>query len=280
MTLLMIDFSPHYSAFWSILAVVGCSWMRKATRMYPRDVWHMLVNGGRNMAIVALACAGASMFVACLTVTGVVISLSSAITSLAAGNIFIAGTLLMVTTLILGMGVPTTAAYVIGAAIGAPILQQLGVPLLQAHMFVFYFSILADATPPVSVASYAAASIARAGPMATGMVAARLAMAGFVVGYSYLYTPALLMQGPRDQILSQFLVVTMGLTLVAAGVSGYFRDFVARPMRIVMIAGGLLLVLAETYPDWLRIAAEAAIMAALIAMPKLFAPNRPAPVPT
>jgi TRAP-type uncharacterized transport system fused permease subunit len=116
--------------------------------------------------------------------------------------------------------------------------------------------------------------------MATGMVAARLAMAGFVVGYSYLYTPALLMQGPWDQILSQLLVVTMGLTLVAAGISGYFRGYVGWPMRIVMVAGGMILVLTETYPDWLRVAVEAAIMAALIAMPKLFAPTRPVPVPT
>jgi TRAP transporter 4TM/12TM fusion protein len=280
MTLLMCDFSPHYAAFWSVLATVACSWLRKETRMYPRDVWRMMVNGGRNMAIVALACAGASMFVACLTVTGVVISLSTVITSLSGGNILIAGTLLMVTTLILGMGVPTTAAYVIGASIGAPILMQLGVPLLSAHMFVFYFSILADATPPVSVASYAAASIARASPMATGLVASRLAMAGFVVGYSYLYTPALLMQGPWDEILSQFLVVTMGLTLCAAGLSGFFRDHLNLPARAVLMLGGLFLVLAEGYADWLRVAVIAAIMGALIGLPRLFAPTRPAPALT
>jgi len=280
MGLLMVDFSPHYSAFWSVLSVVACSWLRKETRMYPRDVWRMLANGGRNMAIVALACAGASMFVACLTVTGVVISLSTVITSLSGGNMLIAGALLMVTTIILGMGVPTTAAYVIGASIGAPILIQLGVPLLNAHMFVFYFSILADATPPVSVASYAAASIAKASPMATGVVAARLALAGFVVGFSYLYTPALLMQGPWDQILSQFLVVMLGLTLVASGMSGFFRDYLGWPMRLILSFGGLALVLAETFSDWLRVAIAVAVMAALIGLPKLFAPNRPAPVPT
>lgn len=280
MALLMVDFSPHYSAFWAILATVASSWLRRETRMYPRAIWRMLVNGGRNMAIVALACAGASMFVACLTVTGVVISLSTLITSISEGNILIAGALLMVTTLILGMGVPTTAAYVIGASIGAPILMQLGVPLLQAHMFVFYFSILADATPPVSVASYAAASIAKASPMATGLVASRLAMAGFVVGFSYLYTPALLLQGPWADIAAQTLVVMLGLTLVAAGLSGFFRDHIGWPMRLVLSLGGLVLVLAETYNDWMRVAVEVAVMAALIGVPKLFAPARPVPALT
>ena len=110
-------------------------------------------------------------------------------------------------------------AYIIGAAIGAPILVKLGVPVLAAHMFVFYFAILADATPPVSVASYAAASIAGADPMLTGMAAFRLGLAGFLVGYSYLFSPALLMQGPVLDIIGQTLVYLMGLTLLAGGLS-------------------------------------------------------------
>ncbi len=157
----MWGYSPTFSAFWAVLSLPPVTWLRHHTRLYPRDVLNMLAKGGCNMAIVALACAGAGIFVACLTVTGLVIALSSQITALAGQSVLIAGVLLMITTLILGMGVPTTAAYIIGAAIGAPILQKMGVPPLQAHMFIFYFAILADATPPFSVASYAAASIAR-----------------------------------------------------------------------------------------------------------------------
>jgi TRAP transporter 4TM/12TM fusion protein len=263
MTLLMVDFSPHYSAFWSVLAVIACSWLRKETRLYPRAIYRMMVNGGRNMAVVALACAGAGMFVSCLTVTGVVISISTLITSVSGGNMMIAGLMLMVTTIILGMGVPTTAAYVIGASIGAPILIGLGVPKLAAHMFVFYFSILADATPPVSVASYAAASIARADPMRTGLVAARLAIAGFVVGFSYLYTPALLMQGPPIDIIAELLVNILGLSIMAAAMSGYFAGHMPWALRVPLTVLGLGIVLAETMPVWPRIGLELAIMALL-----------------
>jgi TRAP transporter 4TM/12TM fusion protein len=269
LTLLMMYYSPHYAAFWSILTVIASSWLRKHTRIYPRQLWNILVAGGQNMVIVALACAGAGMFVACLTVTGLVISISTIITSLSGGNLLLAGFLLMFTTLILGMGVPTTAAYIIGASIGAPILIEMGVPVLGAHLFVFYFSILADATPPVSVASYAAASIARADPMATGFTAFRLAIAGFVIGFSYLYTPALMMQGPALEIIGQTLVNLMGLTIMAAGLFGYFRMRLGIVLRLILVFGGLSITLLETWPVWPRIAVDLAVLTVLWFMPQL-----------
>ena len=177
----------------------------------------------------------------------------------------------MFTTLLLGMGVPTTAAYIIGASIGAPILIQMGVPVLAAHLFVFYFAILADATPPVSVASYAAASIAKADPLKTGLVAFRLASAGFVIGYSYLYTPALMLQGPPLVIIGQVLVNLLGLAIVAAGFFGFFRAPVAFPVRILLVLGGLFIVLNEAYAEWPRVALELAILATMWLAPRLFA---------
>ena len=269
LALLLLHFSPHFAAFWSVLAVVGCSWMRKHTRMSPGQIFTVLATGGRNMVIVALACAGAGMFVACLTVTGLVISMSTIVNSISGGNLLIAGFLLMFTTLILGMGVPTTAAYIIGASIGAPILIGMGVPMLGAHMFVFYFAILADATPPVSVASYAAASIAKAGPMQTGFVAFRLAMAAFIIGFSYLYTPALMMQGPWLEIIGQVFVNLMGLTILAAGLFGYFRMRLGLPLRLILVASGLLITLLELYSVWPRIGLELIILTGLWFMPQL-----------
>ena len=261
--LLVAGRSPYAAAFWATLSLLPVSWLRRHTRLYPRQLVQILVAGGRNMAVTALACAGAGVFVACLTVTGVVVSFSSLVTALAGQNLLLAGALLMVVTLVLGMGVPTTAAYIIGAAIGAPILVKLGVPLLAAHMFVFYFAILADATPPVSVASYAAASIAGADPMMTGLAAFRLGLAGFLVGYSYLFSPALLMQGPVLEIVGQLLLYLVGLTLVAAGLSGHLRADLGRGPRMLMVAGGLLLILANGVPVWLRVAAELALLVAL-----------------
>ncbi len=278
MALLLDNWSPHFAAFCAILATFAVSWLRKDTRIGPALAFKILANAGRNMTIVALACAGASMFVACLTVTGLVVSISNVITSLSQGNILIAGALLMVTTLILGMGVPTTAAYVIGASVGASTLIGMGVPMLAAHMFVFYFSILADATPPVSVASYAAASIAKADPMKVGVVAFRLALAGFVVGFSYLYTPALLMQGPTMEIIAEMLVNSLGLTLMAAGLSGYFAGYLAMPYRVILTLGALVLVLFEAQESWLRIAIEIAVMVTLYLRPQWFRPSEPVAV--
>ncbi|MEO7402575.1 MAG: TRAP transporter fused permease subunit, partial [Burkholderiales bacterium] len=286
MWLMFENYSPEFSAFWATVSILPSSWLRKSTRLYPTDVWRMLANGGKNMTIVALACAGAGMFVACLTVTGVIISMSTVITKLAGGSIMISGALLMFVTIILGMGVPTTAAYIIGASIGAPILIKLGVPVLAAHMFIFYFSILADATPPVSVASYAAASIAKADPMEVGLVAFKLAIAAFVIGFSYLYTPALLMQGPWSEILGQLTVNLLGLTLMAAGFFGYFRGDLNGPLRAVLVVVGLGLVLLEAVDKpvfginvgnlWARIVIEIVIMGLLFMLGR---PARKVPVP-
>ena len=322
MVLLFQDWSPHFAAFWAIVATFLVSWVhrhprtillilpvgvavglallrfgehdeawplsialgaasllamlwsRPGTRPLVHEALGVLVNAGRNMVVVALACAGAGMFIACLTVTGLVISVSNVIVSASQGNMLLAGALLMVTTLVLGMGVPTTAAYIIGASVGARILIELGVPMLAAHMFVFYFSILADATPPVSVASYAAASIAKADPMRTGLVAARLALAGFVVGFNYLYTPALLMQGPWLDIVAELLLNAVGLTLAAAALSGYFRDDLANRWRLAVgVAALALVLLLEGVSPWLRVACELAICAALYIAPRTFAPD-------
>ena len=277
--LLVVGRSPYYAAFWATLSLLPVSWLRRHTRLYPRQLLKILATGGRNMVVTALACAGAGVFVACLTVTGVVVSFSSLVTTLAGNNLLLAGSLLMVVTLVLGMGVPTTAAYIIGAAIGAPILIKLGVPLLAAHMFVFYFAILADATPPVSVASYAAASIAGADPMRTGLAAFRLGLAGFLVGYSYLFSPALLMQGPVADIIGQLTLYLCGLTIVAAGLSGFFRTDLGPGLRAAMVAGALLLILANGFDVWLR---AAITMGALVALwmwrrPATEAPANPAP---
>jgi TRAP transporter 4TM/12TM fusion protein len=263
-----LGYSPAFSAFWGVVSMWPVSWLRSHTRLYPVDVLRMLAVGGRNMVVVALACAGAGMFVACLTVTGMVISFSTIVTSLAGSNLYLAGILIAITVLILGMGVPTTAAYIIGAAIGAPILQKLGVPELPAHMFVFYFSILADATPPVSVASYAAASIARCSPMAAGVVAFRLAIAGFVVGFSYLHSSALLLLDTWSEISGEFLANALGLTLLAAGFFGFFRAPMPMALRLPLIPFGVALALADAVPVWYRVAAAAVVMLGLYAVQK------------
>jgi len=228
--LLFTHHSPHFSAFWSVVALLPVSWIRKHTRITPRRLVDIVRKAAPGVTIVALACASANIVITGLTLTGLSVSLGNAIISVSAGSIVFAGVMLMFCTIIMGMGVPTSAAYAITAAIGAPILIQLGVPVISAHLFIMYFAVLADATPPVSIASFVAASIANAHPIGTGVQAMKLAAAGFIVGFSYLLSPALTLQAPVAEILSALTAMVMALTLLAACFIGYFR----RPIHIVV----------------------------------------------
>jgi TRAP-type uncharacterized transport system fused permease subunit len=270
--LLSMDFSAHFAAFYSIVATILITGLRKHTRMGPRKVFQVLVTAGRNVAAVSIACVGAGMFVAVLIKTGLILSLGTIISSVAGGELWIVGGLLMFTCLILGMGVPTSAAYVITAAIGAPILiVDYGVPVLAAHMFVFYFAILAEATPPVSIAAYAAAGIAKANPISTGIQAFKLATAGFIIGYTYLFSQGLLlMEAPMD-IFGQLVVTLIGVCLLAAGFRGYWNGIIAMPFRILLVPFGFLVVDYGDTSDLVRIAVGGGLLVAMALLPKLFA---------
>lgn len=270
LVLLIMRFSPHYSAFWSIMSTIAVGFLRRHTWPTPRKLFNILVTAGYNTTIVSVACVGAGIIVAGLTVTGLSTSIGTVISTLSGGVLLIAGALMMVTTILLGMGLPTTAAYVITSAIGVPFLvNEFGVPVLAAHMFIFYFAILADATPPVSIASYAAAAIAKAPPIATGAQGFRMAVAGFIIGFSFLYTPSLLMQGSVAEIVQQLAINLMGLTLLASGLSGFFRHRLGWPLRIALIVCGPALALTEGVSLPARLAAAAAILAVLFVMPML-----------
>lgn len=270
--LLAAGWSPHFAAACCVAATIGTCYLRRSTWLTPAQIFRMFATAGRNMVIIALACAGAGMFVAALTNTGFVVALSQVIVGASGGNILVAGLLLMGCTLLLGMGVPTTAAYVIAASVGVPPLIQMGVEPLAAHMFVFYFAILADATPPVSVASYAAASIARADPLRVGFNAFRMALAGFVVGFSYLQTPSLLMSGPWDAVVVEAAAVAGSLMLLAACLSGHLTRDLPAWLRIPAGMAALVLAVSHYLPQWERLLLVVALALLLIVLPRLFTP--------
>ncbi|RYD05943.1 hypothetical protein N752_06775 [Desulforamulus aquiferis] len=149
----------------------------------------------------------------------------------------------MISSILLGMGVPTTANYVITSTIAAPAIIQLGVPVLAAHMFVFYFGIIADVTPPVALAAFAASGIAKSKPMETALNASKLAIAAFLVPYIFVMSPALLMIDTTfTQVLLMIATSVVGMTGVAAAVSGYLLTNARWPERILLFAGGLLMI--------------------------------------
>ena len=261
--LMMDRWSGNYAAFVATLAMVGVAALRRRSRMGWRQVLESLTNAGLTMAPLAVSIAGAGIVVSALTATGLVVALGGIIKDLAAGNFALLLILLAITVLILGMGIPTTPSYIIAAAIGVPQIldlgsKALGVPaadlLLPAHLFVFYFAVLADASPPVAAAAFAAAAIAKASPLISSNHATRLGIAGFTVGFAFLYDPGIMLRGPLSGIVTATAIQVGALTAICAAYAG----FLLRPMgwasRLLMAAAGLFAAFYHGVPDLVRLA--------------------------
>lgn len=271
--LLVQRWSGNFAAFAAIATIVVVSSMKRSTRMGPRVLFDTLASSAATMATLAVAVAGAGVITSALTVTGLVVAFGGIIKGLAGGNLAILCVLLMITALILGMGVPTTPAYIITAALGAPLLTEMGVPPIAAHLFMLYFAVLADATPPVAVASYAAAAIAACNPMAAGVQAARFALAGFVVGYAFIYDRGVLLIGPLLETIEQTAVLAVALVLIGAAFGAWFRRGLAPWARGIALAVGLAGAFAHMLGDHVRLLLVAATALLLFLAPRVFAPR-------
>jgi TRAP transporter 4TM/12TM fusion protein len=220
---------------------------RPATRTTLFELVKSLHNGARSALGVAIACAVIGIVVGVATMTGFGVKLSSAITSLAHGNMFLTLIFTMISSLVLGMGVPTIPTYIITSTMAAPALAVFHVPPLVAHMFVFYFGLLADLTPPVALAAFAGAGIAKADPTKTGFNAVRLALAGFLVPFIFVYDNSLMLLNTTTLGAIQItLTATVGIVLLGAGAIGYLLVRATLYERAVFIAGALLLII----PGW------------------------------
>jgi len=268
--LLVIGYSPFMAAFVSILLAFVTSFFRRKTMMTPKKVLGALEMGGRNMVTVALACIGAGLIISVITNTGIGLALSSVIVAWSGGKLFFTLFLIMVTSLILGMGLPCTPAYIIAVAVGAPALIAMGSDLLAAHLFVFYFAILAAVTPPVAIAAYAAASIAGSDPLKTGFAALKLAVAGFIIPYVFMYNPALLLKGSVLEILTSTLLMVIIVILFAGGLTGCLVGKTGILQRSLLLGVGTGLIVSNMhFPVGLNLgilAGTASIIAALVVM--------------
>jgi TRAP transporter 4TM/12TM fusion protein len=217
--------------------------------------------GSKGAITVAVACAMAGIIAGCITVTGLASILINAIVRVA-GNATIVGLVLtMLCCIVLGMGVPTTANYCIMASTCAPILVQLGFPVVAAHFFVFYFGIVADITPPVALAAYAGSAIAKANPMKTGLNATKLAIAAFIVPYIFAYSPAMLFDGVSGVLTVAQIAISsvVGLFGVAAALNGHLGARINAVFRLLLAAGGLCMMIPGTVSDLIGLAVIAAI---------------------
>ncbi|HEX3063032.1 MAG TPA: TRAP transporter large permease subunit, partial [Usitatibacter sp.] len=221
-----------------------------------------LIDGARQALPVGIACAIVGVIIGVLTLTGAATTFAGFILDVGSKSLFLSLALTMVVCLILGMGIPTIPNYIITSSIAAPALLKLGVPLLVSHMFVFYFGIMADLTPPVALAALAASSIARAPFMQIGFKATQIAVAGFVIPYMAVYDPALMLQGGTwlDTLYMVFKAV-VAICLWGAAAIGYLRAPLNWFERVFAAGGAFMLVVAIDWTDWVGFAMSAVFIA-------------------
>jgi TRAP transporter 4TM/12TM fusion protein len=234
--------SPMRAAFWGVVSAAAVTFLRASTRPTREDFEKAVLSAGRGTVQVAAACAAAGIVVGVASLTGIGLRMSEVIIALAGGHLFPALVLTAIGSIILGMGLPTTAAYVVLAALGAPALVELGVPLLAAHLFIFYFGALSNVTPPVSLAAFAAAGIAGSPPMKTALTGMGLAAAGFLVPFAFVYGPGLLLMGSPGTIALAIVTGLAGVVALSAAVVGWLRGPLGWVDRVLLAAASVALV--------------------------------------
>lgn len=251
---MMSGFTSSMSAIYAIVTSIIVSMFRKDTRMTPKAFGEALENGAKNTIGVAVACSMAGMIVGVVTLTGIGLKLATGLLALSGGVTIVALFFTMIACIILGMGVPTTANYVIMATITAPIVVKLGVPVLAAHMFVFYFGIVADITPPVALAAYAGSAIAHSNPLKTGVTATRIAITAFIIPYVFAFNPDMLLV---DGSLISAIVITIsafiGMLGIATGMEGFMTTKLNIVQRIMCLLGGIFLIIPGSSTDLIGI---------------------------
>ena len=251
--------SPMRAAFWGVASAFIMAVLRPATRPSLHEIRQIMERAGQGAVQVAAACAAAGIVVGVASLTGIGLRMSELIITLAQGNLLIALILTGMGSIVLGMGLPTTAAYVVLAALGAPALVQLGVPLLAAHMFIFYFGCMSNVTPPVALAAFAASGISGSPPMRTGVTAAMLAGAGFVVPFMFVYGPELLMIGSATAITTAAITATLGVIALAGAGVGFARRPLVAWERLLLFVAALALVYPGLPSDGIGLVAMAVI---------------------
>jgi TRAP transporter 4TM/12TM fusion protein len=242
--------SPLFAGFWALATSFALSQLRRDTRMGLGKVLSVLADSAQSAMPVALACATVGIVVGVVSATSLGLKLAGGIVSMAGGSMLATLLLTMIAALVLGTGLPTSATYIITSIMAAPALVQLGIPKLVAHMFVFYFGILADLTPPTAISTYATSSIAGADVWKTQWTAMLLALSGFIIPFSFTYDPALLMlNASAVEIVWRTLAATIGIVMLAAGLIGYFRAPTKRWERAALLVGACLLIFPGAWSD-------------------------------
>jgi TRAP transporter 4TM/12TM fusion protein len=231
------------AAFWSILAVIAISYVRKSTRMGVTAILDSLVSGAKQSIQVSIPCAVAGIIVGVITHSGLGLKFSSLITQWSFGSMFLSVVLVAIGCIILGMGMPTTSAYIMAAILMAPSLQTFGFEPVASHMFILYFACFSMITPPVALASYSAASIAQSDTNKTGFYAFYLAIPAFLVAFSFVFNPPLLLIGNPVEIVLATSTTLLGVTALSGTIIGYFILPLNMLQRMVLVVASICLIM-------------------------------------
>lgn len=248
--LMTMGFSPLRAALVSTVVMVLGSMLTKATRMTPMGFLEALKKSALNAISVTIACAICGIITGVITLTGLGLKLSDLILAASGGVLLPTLFLTMIASIILGMGLPTTAKYIVLAAIAAPAMTRLGVPLVGAHLFILYFGVIAELTPPVALTSYAGAAVARAPGMETALQGLKISIAAFFIPFMFVLYPSLLFENPTTvSLLTGLISSFLGVTCLASAAIGYMFGPLQLWKRAILLAGVFLLVHTSIWTD-------------------------------
>jgi TRAP transporter 4TM/12TM fusion protein len=230
---LIVGFTPMHAAFWAIIALVLLSFINANTRMSPLDMFAALESGIKSTVPVTTACACAGIIIGSIFVSGLGLKFTNGVIDLAGGNLLILLILTGLASILLGMGITTTAVYITVAALIVPSLIEIGVTPMAAHMFAFYYGVVSTITPPVALASFAAAAIAGSPPMATAFESARIGIAKYLVPFIFVYNPSLLFEGPLWLTFYSTVAALSGVWGLSVALEGWFKGSLGMAIRLM-----------------------------------------------
>jgi len=253
--------TPTQAAAVALALTVAASWVRPESRMGLPKILSALEEAARAGVVVVAATASAGILVGVIGITGAGGKFSGLLFQMSGETLFPALVVTMIVCIILGMGMPVPSAYILTAVVAGPALVRLGIPVLSAHLFIVYFSVMSAITPPVAVAAFAAAGIAGGSPNEIGFKAVKLGIVAFVVPFMFIYQPEILLRGNPLSVALAVATATIGVIALAAGLEGWLLTRLAVWDRGLAIAGGLLMIKPGIYTDLGGLACVAAVLA-------------------
>jgi TRAP transporter 4TM/12TM fusion protein len=248
-TVLVTGYSPRIAVLYSLIAIVVMSFFRRKSWMTPPKIIDALAQTGYNCVMVVGACATAGIVIGVVLLTGMGGKITTLVITISSGSLFLALPIVMLASILFGMGLPTVVCYVLLAATVAPSLINLGVTPMAAHLYIFYFGMLCMVTPPVSFAAYAGAALAKADPMKTGWTAWIFAFAGFLLPYMFVYNNSLLLMGSAIEIIFSIITGIIGVICLGSGIIGYLIEKTTLYERFLVFAAAFLLIIPGLMTD-------------------------------